>query len=279
MTLQRVVVALIVLPLLYALIRYAPPIALFALVAAAVIIGQREFCRLFYPEASSWRLAVGLGLGGLAVWGVYRMADGHVGGPAAIVTAVLAGGVAAVLLVELFTGRRLATALPAEGLCLFGAFYLGGMLGHLVLLRALERGAGAVLFVVTVTWMVDSAAYFGGRRFGRHALAPIISPKKTIEGAVAGLAGGIVTAIIVRLWWLPELSGAESLGAGLLLGCAGQLGDLAESMFKRRAGVKDSGGWIPGHGGLLDKVDSLVFTAPTFYYYLLWVKDYGRLLI
>jgi phosphatidate cytidylyltransferase len=272
MTKERVVVALIVLPLLYAVIRYAPPIGMFALVAAAVIIGQREFCRLFHPEASSWRLTIGLGLAGLVVWSVYRMAAPHPGGPELTSTAVLAGSVAAVLLIELFTGQRFATALPVAGLWLFGAFYLGGMLGHLVLLRALEQGAGAVLFVVTVTWMVDSAAYFGGRRFGRHPLAPRISPKKTIEGAFAGLAGGMMTAIVVRLWWLPELSWAESVGAGLLLGCAGQLGDLAESMFKRYAGVKDSGGWIPGHGGLLDKVDSLVFTAPTFYYYLLWVK-------
>jgi phosphatidate cytidylyltransferase len=279
MTRQRVVVALIVLPLLYALIRYAPPIALFALVVAAVIIGQRELCRLFHPETSSWRLAIGLGLGGLAVWGLYRTADVYPHGTDVIATAVPAGIVAAVLLIELFTGCRLATALPAPGLWIFSAVYLGWMLGHVMLIRVLERGADAVLFVVTVTWMVDSAAYFGGRRFGRRPLAPVVSPKKTIEGAVAGLAGGIITALVVRLWWLPELSGVESLGAGLLLGCAGQLGDLAESMFKRRAGVKDSSGWIPGHGGLLDKVDSLVFTAPTFYYYLLWVKDYGRLIM
>jgi len=279
MTRQRVVVALIVLPLLYAVIRYAPPIAFFALVAAAVIIGQREFYRLFYPETASWLLAIGYALGGLAVWVLSRMGGGHVGGAAPVATALLAGGVAALLLVELFTGRRVATALPAPAFWLFGALYLGVMLGHLMPLRALDRGADAVLFVVTVTWMVDSAAYFGGRRFGRHPLASTISPRKTIEGAVAGLAGGIVTALVVRGWWTPALSPAESLGAGLLLGCAGQLGDLAESMFKRRAGIKDSGGWIPGHGGLLDKVDSLVFTAPTFYYYLLWVKDYGRLLM
>jgi phosphatidate cytidylyltransferase len=255
-TTRRVLVALIVLPGLYAVIRYAPPMGFFALVAAAVIIGQREFCRLFDPEASPWRLALGLGLAGFVVWRVSQMAAAHPGGVELTSMAVLAGGVAAVLLIELFTGQQLATALPVWGLWLFGAFYLGGMLGHLVLLRALEQGSAAVLFVVTVTWMVDSAAYFGGRRFGRHALSPMISPRKTVEG-----------------WWLPELSWVESLGAGLLLGCIGQLGDLAESMFKRRASVKDSGGWIPGHGGLLDKVDSLVFTAPTFYYYLLWVRN------
>ncbi|HTP41574.1 MAG TPA: phosphatidate cytidylyltransferase [Nitrospiria bacterium] len=270
---RRVVVALVVLPLLYAVIRYAPPVALFALVAATVIIAQREFYRLFFPKTAPWRLAVGLLLGGVAVWSLYRMGGGRLLGAAPVITALLAGGVTAVLLVELFTGRRLATALPAWGFWLFGALYLGVMLGHLVLLRSLERGADVVLFVLTVTWVVDSAAYFVGRRWGRHPLAPAISPKKTIEGAVAGLAGGVVTALVLRAWWTPALSGLDSFGAGVLLGCAGQLGDLAESMFKRRAGVKDSGGWIPGHGGLLDKVDSLVFAAPTFYYYLLWVKD------
>jgi len=270
---RRVVVALVVLPLLYAVIRYAPPVALFAFVAATVIIAQREFYRLFFPKTAPWRLAVGLLLGGVAVWSLYRMGGGRLLGAAPVITALLAGGVTAVLLVELFTGRRLATALPAWGFWLFGALYLGVMLGHLVLLRSLERGADVVLFVLTVTWVVDSAAYFVGRRWGRHPLAPAISPKKTIEGAVAGLAGGVVTALVLRAWWTPALSGLDSFGAGVLLGCAGQLGDLAESMFKRRAGVKDSGGWIPGHGGLLDKVDSLVFAAPTFYYYLLWVKD------
>jgi len=93
------------------------------------------------------------------------------------------------------------------------------------------------------------------------------------------LAGGLATALIAHWWWFPALTVAESAAAGLLLGCVGQVGDLAESMLKRRSGVKDSGGWIPGHGGLLDKVDSLVFTAPTFYYYLVWVKDYGRHII
>jgi phosphatidate cytidylyltransferase len=280
MTGTRVVVALIVLPLLFVIIWYLPPVALFLLVAAAVMIGQHELYRMLYPSTPSWRLAVGLVLGVLLVWNFYRLTGGVTGrsiGHAMLLSgAALTGAVAAVLLVELFTGRRLVTAMPETALLCFSALYLGWMLGHLILLRGAEQGAGAVLFVVAVTWMVDSAAYFGGRRFGRHPLAPVISPKKTIEGAVAGLAGGLATAMIGQWWWFPTLTVAESAGAGLLLACVGQVGDLAESMLKRRAGVKDSGGWIPAHGGLLDKVDSLVFTAPTFYYYLVWVKDYGQ---
>lgn len=278
MTRQRVVVALIILPLLYVIIRYAPLLGFFMLVTAAVLIGQQELIRMFSPAAPLWRLAVSLGLGGVVVWKFYWMAGGSTGHASLIAVAALAGAVASVLLIELFTGRRVVTALPETAWLFFGPLYLGGMLGHLVWLRAPEQGADAVIFVLAVTWMVDSAAYFGGRRWGRHPLAPVISPKKTVEGAVAGLAGGVVTALVAHWWWFPLLTVAESVGVGLLLGCVGQLGDLAESMLKRRAGTKDSGGWIPGHGGLLDKVDSLVFTAPTFYYYLVWVKDYGRLI-
>ncbi|MBI3621851.1 MAG: phosphatidate cytidylyltransferase [Nitrospirae bacterium] len=280
MTGTRVVVALVALPLLYIIIWVLPPAAFFLLVLAAVLIGQQELVRMVHPATPFRRLAVGLVLGVLLVWNFYRMTGAVIGGAidhaTLAVGTALTGAVAAVLLVELLTGRRLVTALPAAVMPLFSALYLGWMLGHLILLRGAEQGAGAVLFVVAVTWMVDSAAYFGGRRFGSHPLAPIISPKKTIEGAVAGLAGGVATALVAQWWWFPTLTLAESAGVGLLLACVGQVGDLAESMIKRRAGVKDSGGWIPAHGGLLDKVDSLVFTAPTFYYYLVWVKDYGR---
>jgi phosphatidate cytidylyltransferase len=279
MTGRRIVVALVVLPLLYLIIAVFPPVAFFMLVAAAVLIGQQELVRMFSPAAPLWRLAAGLGLGGVVVWKFYWTAGGLIGPTALMLGATLAGAVASVLLVELFTGQRLVTAMPDAAWLFFGPLYLGLMLGHLVWLRALDRGADAVLFVVAVTWMVDSAAYFGGRRLGRHPLAPTTSPKKTVEGAVAGVAGGLATALVAHWWWFPLLTVAESAGVGLLLGCVGQLGDLAESMLKRRAGVKDSGGWIPAHGGLLDKVDSLVFTAPTFYYYLVWVKDYGRLIM
>ena len=100
-----------------------------------------------------------------------------------------------------------------------------------------------------------------------------MSPKKTIEGAVGGLVFSVAASLIARQWFLHSLSLQEAIGLGLMLSMIGQLGDLVESMMKRGVGVKDSGGIFPGHGGLLDKVDSLLFTTPSLYYYMIWAKQ------
>ena len=215
MTGRRLLVAVCVLPLLYLLIRFLPPVGFSLLVAACVCVGLWEWSQLFAAHISR--------------------------GP----------------------DERVA-------LLLVGVVYIAGLLGHLILLRALPDGPDLVLFVLAVTWLTDSAAYFGGRAWGRHALAPRVSPNKTIEGALSGFGGALAAAWLGGLLWLPGLAVSDIVTLALLLGGVGQIGDLAESKIKRLAGVKDSGGWIPGHGGLLDKIDSLVFTAPTFYYYLVW---------
>jgi phosphatidate cytidylyltransferase len=179
----------------------------------------------------------------------------------------------------LFSGRMLREAVLGAVVMVVGVLYIAGLLGHLILLRVLPGGPNLVLFVLAVTWLTDSAAYFGGRAWGKHALAPRVSPNKTIEGALSGFGGALVATWLGGWLWLPELTVSDIVSLALLLGGLGQIGDLVESKIKRVAGVKDSGRWIPGHGGLLDKIDSLVFTAPTFYYYLVWFKGYGRLLI
>jgi phosphatidate cytidylyltransferase len=108
---------------------------------------------------------------------------------------------------------------------------------------------------------------------GRHPLAPIISPKKTWEGAVSGLFGSVVAAFACHAWFLDSVSLSETVSLGLMIGLAAPLGDLCESALKRSASVKDSGGLIPGHGGMLDRVDSLIFTTPVFYYCLLAMRS------
>jgi phosphatidate cytidylyltransferase len=126
------------------------------------------------------------------------------------------------------------------------------------------RGLAWVLAVVLATWVGDSLAYLAGRRLGRHKLAPGISPNKTVEGALAGLLGAAVTCV---LWFAASGLGPLWVGAavGVIAGLSGQLGDLAESMLKRQAGVKDSGSIIPGHGGILDRIDALLFAFPAVY--------------
>ena len=151
-------------------------------------------------------------------------------------------------------------------LTLLGVCYCAWLLGHAIWLRVLPGGRLLTLFAVGVTWCGESAAYFVGRRFGRRPLAPRISPGKTVEGGVAQLivsaAAAMASAPIVGLPF------AEAAVLGLLLGVVGQVGDLSESFLKRSAGAKDAGRVIPGHGGILDRLDSLLFNVPALYYWL-----------
>ena len=125
----------------------------------------------------------------------------------------------------------------------------------------------AVLMLFAIIWVGDSAGYYGGRAFGKHLLAPRVSPKKTVEGAVAGLLGSIFVGVIAGKWVLPE-DWMNLIVLSAVTAIAGQIGDLAESTLKRSAGVKDSSSILPGHGGILDRLDSLFFAAPVFYWLL-----------
>ena len=142
--------------------------------------------------------------------------------------------------------------------------YLGNFI-FFYLLRDLPGGWSWILFLLAATWASDTFAYFVGRSFGKHKLAPLLSPKKTIEGALGGVAGAVLVGFIFTLI-VPGMSTVVILLLGALIGVASLLGDLVESAFKRQAMVKDSGQIIPGHGGVLDRFDSLLVTAPLVYY-------------
>lgn len=150
----------------------------------------------------------------------------------------------------------------------FGIFYIAWTLGHLISLRQnLPNGYYMIILLMLITWSTDTGAYFIGRWLGRHKLCPRISPKKTVEGAV----GGLIISIFV-VWLFAQYISVLLLKPLLILAVSasviGQLGDLAESVWKRWAGIKDSGTLIPGHGGVLDRCDSLILTTPLVYYYL-----------
>lgn len=145
-----------------------------------------------------------------------------------------------------------------------GAVYIGVLLGHLSLLRTLPDGAWWVFAALLMTWAFDTGAYFAGSQLGRRPFMQHVSAKKTVEGVM----GGIVLSGIAGFVLVPTVGVAApfALALGLLVGAVAQVGDLVESMFKRRAGVKDSGAIVPGHGGLLDRIDSLLFTAAVTFY-------------
>ncbi|MDQ0286661.1 phosphatidate cytidylyltransferase [Desulfofundulus luciae] len=156
---------------------------------------------------------------------------------------------------------------PVEGaVTLLATLYIG-LFVYIYLLRLLPNGWIWLTFTLVGTWSSDTVAYFIGKRWGRRQLAPALSPGKTVEGAVGGLAGSLLAAVAFMIIY-PFLPRGPMLLLGLLLGLAAVVGDLVESAFKRQAGVKDAGDIIPGHGGILDRFDSMLFTAPLVYYYV-----------
>ena len=179
------------------------------------------------------------------------------------------GLLACVSLIPIVFGRDgLEEAFARAGTIVLGAVVCGWCLTRHVEALHVAHGSGSMLLLLGPIWACDSGAYFVGRAIGKHPLAPVVSPNKTWEGSVGGFVASVAAAVVIGRWALdlPVLAG---VGAGAILGVLGQFGDLAESALKRSAGVKDSGRLIPGHGGLLDRLDSLTFAAPALYYFLL----------
>jgi phosphatidate cytidylyltransferase len=175
-------------------------------------------------------------------------------------------------LVWLLMRRRREGAFISWAWTLGGILYVGWLLSYFVGLRGLEDGRNWVFLAILVTFGSDTAAYFVGKALGRHKLAPKISPGKTWEGAIAGFAGAIVISLLFTLSTPLQLSigYGQAVLLGFLISLFGQLGDLAESLLKRNTGVKDSGSLLTGHGGFLDRIDSIVFAGVVVYYYVVW---------
>lgn len=165
-----------------------------------------------------------------------------------------------------FHRRLREQAMASTALTLFGLIYIGWFFSFLTKIRVLPNGPLWIFYLVFILKMGDAAAYFIGKRFGTHKYIVHISPNKSVEGALAGFVMTVVTSLLSKIY-LPLVPLGHLFGLGVLLGILGQLGDLAESLLKRDAGVKDSGN-IPGLGGVLDVMDSLLLTIPVLYYYL-----------
>lgn len=191
-------------------------------------------------------------------------------------------GVYATLLVVpalyIFSGREIENALPATAVSVLGTLYVGMLAGALIRLRidfGNIDGPRLVFFLLIVVWIGDAGAYYVGKRFGKHRLSPRISPKKTIEGGIGGVVVSLIAATVIHFTFFRNFALVHALPIALVLSVAGVVGDLAESLWKRSADVKDSSGLIPGHGGFLDRFDSILFTAPILYaYWYLLVHDF-----
>lgn len=260
MHLQRILSAGLLLPPLILFILFGTPFHFSLLVSVALALGLYEFYAMAQKAGIKVLAVLGI-VGGLGL----HMAVAIRGKGQGVL--VLGSLVILTLIVLLFRGD------PQEGLerasvTLFGVLYVAGLLSFASLLRAMPGGRGYLLYVMLVAWMGDTGALYAGSFFGRRALSPAISPNKTLEGLLGGVAASLGASLVARGWIVKDFGFAESLGLGVVLGLLGQAGDLAESLLKRSVGVKDSGTLIPGHGGLLDIIDSLLFVCPALYLYL-----------
>ena len=257
---RRIYTILILAPLVYAVIRYLPPLVFSSVVVLAGALALFEFYRICFSDRSrAWLMGIGMTGFAALILGTHRP---DIIGPTLLATLVC------IISVPLLSRSPLEQSLKDGALTLFGVLYLGLTLGTLSMTRLLPQGEWLIFFLLLVTWASDTGAYYVGTLFGRHRLAPRISPKKTVEGLVGGLIAAIIVGYVARWWFLPELSGLDCLILAILLTVTGLWGDLTESVMKRSAGMKDSGGILPGHGGMLDRLDSLLFAAPAFYYYI-----------
>lgn len=271
---KRIASAVVLLPLFVWVTTSAAAWMFQALVVAASFLACRELARMYERTErpiNSW-LCVGVGTALTASFAVVLYAIGDDDGAplrwAPTPELVLVVGVLLILSAPLWTPGRPVVASTAN--TLFGAVYVGWLLGYAVWLHARPEGSGLVLFLVGVTWAGESAAYVAGSTFGRRQIAPVLSPRKTVEGAVAQIVVSVAAALGLGIWLVPGCGVAGAVGAGLVLGVIGQAGDLAESAIKRSIGTKDTGSLIPGHGGVLDRIDSLLFNAPALYFYTLY---------
>ncbi|MDP2731434.1 MAG: phosphatidate cytidylyltransferase [Dehalococcoidales bacterium] len=266
---QKVITALWTMPLLVAAVWFEKPLSWFTLLAAIWgILAVTEFYRLVANAKTPPLTYFGLAWTFLFIVG----RDEPYFDPGLLIPLLLTTAVILPLIWCLLRKPK-ENAFAAWVWTLAGIIYIGWLLGHLVAIRDLEDGRNWALFALFITFASDSAAFFVGRALGRHKLAFYISPRKTWEGAIGGIVGAIIVSLFFLLptplilpfsWW-------QAVILGLLVSIFGQLGDLTESLFKRNMGVKDSGRLLPGHGGFLDRMDSILFAGVVVYYCAIWI--------
>ena len=250
-------------PLLVLAIEWERPIGVWAIVFVATGIALVEYFGMALADRTEqiFGVAAGLAAAALAYWG----------GPAAIAIVPLVVIVPA--LFYLFRFGDLATVMQRIGLTSFGLIYAGLMATFLALLKrdGGAHGASWVLLTLMTAWFGDTGAYLAGRFLGKAKLYPAISPGKTRAGAIGGLVGSFLAAVLGNLWFFPALGWVDGAIVTIAGGVLGQCGDLVESMMKRTFGVKDSGKLLPGHGGILDRIDAVIFIAPFHYAFMMLV--------
>ena len=257
---HRILTAILGIPLLIYLI-YVGSFPLFLAVSLLFFLGLREFINIA-EKAGYSPLKISMYIGGFLLIGEAYLYSGEYTALAFFIIFML-------LVIELVLSNKI--NLAAIAVSFFGVIYLS-FLKYILLLRDFHEGFALILMVFILTWAVDTGAYFSGRLFGNKKLAPSISPNKTWEGAIGGTIAAMLTAAILYYTLIPDGIFVDGVFTVIILGflvsLSGQFGDLFESLIKRNANVKDSGSLLPGHGGVLDRFDSIILTVPVTYYFI-----------
>jgi phosphatidate cytidylyltransferase len=282
---SRILVGLIAGPILAFIMYLERPEPLWGLVFAASLMAMYEFFAMALDDPGDRKAS--MFFGAVCVAGMYWLqpmalfrlpGEGYPLDARVLLASmgpvlVLVAAVVPVGLYYLFRVGDMKTVATRFAYSVTGIVYVGLTLTFLALMRRDfgEHGPDVVLFVLAVVWVGDTGAYFGGRFFGKTKLYPAVSPKKTWAGAIGGLVGSVATAAVLRLTLMDYLPWVHIMALAIPGAVLGQLGDLVESLFKRATGVKDSGAILPGHGGILDRVDAVLFVAPYTYLYLMLI--------
>ena len=264
----RLATAAVMVPLLLALLFWGPAWGWLLFILLASAVGAVELFGMSHPGDGIMR-----GAGVLLTWAIVLAIWYHAVLPQALVTVFIVVPYLSFLLTLWRLGTIPTAALRIAMSC-FGPMWLGAGFGAIATIRVVGEpdGAAFVVLCLVLSWMSDTGGYFAGRAFGKHKLYEAVSPKKTVEGAIGGVVAVILSALVTRFLVLESLSIRDAVILGAVGSVAGMFGDLGESLLKRSVGVKDSGGIVPGHGGMLDRVDATLVTAPIVLLYLVWFR-------
>ncbi len=260
----RLLTAVVAVPFLLAMLFWLPKWIFAAFVFVCIAAAAAELGGMVLPGRRLPQAA--LVVGSVAVVAVLMYVDDAL--PSVLIGLALIG-----MLVNLFAPEPIEHAAARTAWTVGGPLYIGGLLATIPLLHRHDDGGAWVILTMMFAWFGDTGGYFAGRAFGKRKLYPLVSPKKTVEGAIGGLCGSVAGALIMHFTLLPQLPLHHGIPLAIVSSALGQTGDLCESLIKRSVGVKDSGWIVPGHGGLLDRIDALMFVAPATWLYVHWFVD------
>jgi phosphatidate cytidylyltransferase len=257
---KRWITGIIAVPILFCIITYGGENAFAVLIIFASLAGMEEYNRMAFGQGLTLEKAETMVIALLILFSAFFA-------NLSLLLAVLTFAVMTVLILNLLRIRNQGLDMTHAGRVILGVLYIPLLMAHFILIRQSQSGVLWIFFILVLAFAGDIAAYYIGRRFGKHKLLPEVSPGKTVEGTIGLVAGSIAGCLLFKLFLFPMLPFAHAVVLGLVGSVVGQLGDLSESALKRAAGVKDSGTLLPGHGGILDRLDCLMFITPFVYYY------------